>query len=111
MIYSCIKVQFNAGLDPAGFLFEKKDTKVRLDPSDAKFVDVIHTDGDSLSELGNSQILVHVSFAAQHLTAVGSSLSRVTCETSHVLLAGGQVFFLQDLPFSPHFTIASVQNE
>ena len=36
-----------------------------------------------------------------HLTAVGSSLARVTRETSQVLLTGGQVVFLGDLPFSP----------
>ncbi|XP_061197857.1 inactive pancreatic lipase-related protein 1-like [Saccostrea echinata] len=39
------------GLDPAGLYFEKFDTKVKLDPSDALFVDVIHTDGASLMEL------------------------------------------------------------
>ena len=38
---------------------------------------------------------------ACHFTAVGSSLARVTCETSQVLLAGGQVVFLGDLAFSP----------
>lgn len=31
------------GLDPAGPYFENTDTRVRLDPSDAKFVDVIHS--------------------------------------------------------------------
>ena len=35
---------------------------------------------------------------ARHLTGVGSSLSRVTCETSQVLLAG---FFLGDHLFFP----------
>ena len=44
-------------------------------------------------------------------TAVGSSLTRVTCKTIQVLFAGGQVFFLGDLPFSPHFAIDSAQNE
>ena len=28
-----------------------------------------------------------------HLTAVGSSQAQVPCETSQVMLAGGQVFF------------------
>ena len=46
------------------------------------------------------------------LTAVGSSLARVyTCETSKVLLAGGQVVYLGDIPFSHHLTIDSAQNE
>jgi hypothetical protein len=35
-----------SGLDPAGPFFEKKDIKVRLDRTDAKFVDVIHTNAD-----------------------------------------------------------------
>ncbi|XP_062615308.1 inactive pancreatic lipase-related protein 1-like [Saccostrea cucullata] len=39
------------GLDPAGLYFEKYDTKVKLDPTDANFVDVIHTDGASLLEM------------------------------------------------------------
>ena len=33
------------GLDPAGPYFENTDPRVRLDPTDAQFVDVIHTDG------------------------------------------------------------------
>ena len=44
-------------------------------------------------------------------TVVGLSLGRVTCETSQVLLADGQVVFLRDLTFSPHLTIDSAQNE
>ena len=51
------------------------------------------------------------STSLDHLTAVGSSLARVTCETSKVLPAGGQVVFLGDLPFSPHLTIDSAKYE
>ena len=36
------------GLDPAGQLFEGYPPKSRLDKTDADFVDVIHSNGDSL---------------------------------------------------------------
>ena len=42
-----------SGLDPAGPAFEGTHARVRLDPTDADFVDVIHTDSDSLVNTGN----------------------------------------------------------
>uniref|UniRef100_K7FB34 Triacylglycerol lipase n=1 Tax=Pelodiscus sinensis TaxID=13735 RepID=K7FB34_PELSI len=40
------------GLDPAGPLFEGTPPKVRLDPSDARFVDVIHSNAAHLPVVG-----------------------------------------------------------
>ncbi|XP_063839461.1 uncharacterized protein LOC135088555 [Ostrinia nubilalis] len=52
------------GLDPAGPLFEFQDPRARLDKSDAKFVDVIHSNGETLifGGLGAAQPLGHVDF-------------------------------------------------
>ncbi|KAJ3589493.1 hypothetical protein NHX12_010338 [Muraenolepis orangiensis] len=47
------------GLDAAGPLFRGKPPEDRLDPTDAQFVDVIHTDGDGL---GLQQPLGHIDF-------------------------------------------------
>lgn len=53
------------GLDPAEPYFQGAGTSVCLDPSDAAFVDVIHTDGlpfNSDLGLGMSQALGHIDF-------------------------------------------------
>ncbi|CAF3144763.1 unnamed protein product [Rotaria sp. Silwood2] len=52
------------GLDPAGPYFENTDPVVRLDPTDALFVDVIHTDGahNLLLGLGTLQRMGHADF-------------------------------------------------
>lgn len=48
------------GLDPAGPLFDKYHPRARLDPSDAVFVDVIHTDTDGDFNLGKRLILLRL---------------------------------------------------
>ncbi len=45
-----------SGLDPAEPLFQDMPTFVRLDPTDADFVDVIHTDSKSIMMGGPFQI-------------------------------------------------------
>ncbi|OCT69731.1 inactive pancreatic lipase-related protein 1 [Xenopus laevis] len=53
------------GLDPAGPLFQNTPPEVRLDPTDADFVDVIHTDASPLIPklgLGMSQLVGHLDF-------------------------------------------------
>ena len=53
----------------------------------------------------------HIFSAHRHFNAVGPSPARYTCETSQVLLVGGQRGVLWNLPFSLHLTIDSAQNE
>ena len=48
----CTKLHQISGLDPAGPLFEKVSPSIRLDPSDACYVDVIHTNAGSLPTPG-----------------------------------------------------------
>ncbi|XP_013067234.1 inactive pancreatic lipase-related protein 1-like [Biomphalaria glabrata] len=52
------------GLDPAGPYFENTDPTVRLDPTDALFVDAIHTDSESLIQfgLGTREPVAHLDF-------------------------------------------------
>lgn len=42
------------GMDPAGPYFEDTDLMVRLDPTDAMFVDAIHTDTDPIYTIGKN---------------------------------------------------------
>uniref|UniRef100_A0A2C9KRW2 PLAT domain-containing protein n=1 Tax=Biomphalaria glabrata TaxID=6526 RepID=A0A2C9KRW2_BIOGL len=55
-----------SGIDPAGPYFENTDPVVRLDPTDAVFVDVIHSDGAPLGllelGLGTKQAVGHLDF-------------------------------------------------
>uniref|UniRef100_T1IMD4 Lipase domain-containing protein n=1 Tax=Strigamia maritima TaxID=126957 RepID=T1IMD4_STRMM len=53
-----------SGLDPAAPLFEGYGSQFRLDPGDARFVDVIHSNGDRLLKggLGAFEPMGHVDF-------------------------------------------------
>ncbi|CAF0926951.1 unnamed protein product [Adineta ricciae] len=53
-----------SGLDPAGPYFEGKNALVRLDPTDAKFVDVLHTNTEIAFGLGlgSGEVSGHVDF-------------------------------------------------
>ncbi|XP_018020443.1 pancreatic lipase-related protein 2-like isoform X2 [Hyalella azteca] len=74
------------GLDPAEPFFQHMPASVRLDPSDASFVDVIHTDTDSIITLawqfagyGLEQPIGHVDFYPNggRVQPGCSSLSRI----------------------------------
>ena len=58
------KTSFLLGLDPAGPLFEGYDPKVRLDETDADYVDVVHSNGEPLivGGFGISEPIGHVDF-------------------------------------------------
>ena len=62
--YFILMQNYFTGLDPAGFLFESSPPDMRLDASDAKFVDVIHTNADSIfvGGLGAVDPMGHVDF-------------------------------------------------
>lgn len=64
MTRSDIGYVYSLALDPADPYFQGTDIKVRLDPTDADFVDVIHTDGSSILSLGMgaAQAMGHVDF-------------------------------------------------
>ena len=51
-------------LDPASPYFENKHIDRRVDPTDADFVDVIHTDGKTLvvNGFGTTQDMGHIDF-------------------------------------------------
>jgi len=57
-IFDVITCFLSIGLDSAGPYFENTDSKVRLDPTDALFVDVIHTDGANNLLLGLGRLIL-----------------------------------------------------
>jgi len=58
------KIAQITGLDPAGPYYENTPAEVRLDSTDAQFVDVIHSDAEKLKNLGMgiNQVSGHIDF-------------------------------------------------
>ncbi|XP_075071686.1 pancreatic lipase-related protein 2-like [Mixophyes fleayi] len=68
------------GLDPARLHFENTPDEVSLDPSDAAFVDVIHTDTNPLIGLGIVKPVGHFDFypnGGVHMTGCGNKFSSI----------------------------------
>ncbi|KAL6045178.1 hypothetical protein STEG23_013869, partial [Scotinomys teguina] len=86
------------GLDPAGPLFNGKPPQDRLDASDARFVDVIHSDTDAL---GYKEPLGHIDFYPN------GGLDQPGCPKT---IFGGMKYFKCDHQMSVFLYIASLQN-
>ena len=56
------KIDRISGLDPAGPNFERSDVEVRIDKSDAKFVDIIHSNTGAPPNAGINAPLGHADF-------------------------------------------------
>ncbi|KAG8549257.1 hypothetical protein GDO81_021828 [Engystomops pustulosus] len=66
------------GLDPAGPWFENTPIDVRLDPSDAEFVDVIHSDSKLFTGVGMISPIGHYDFypnGGGHMTGCPNKIS------------------------------------
>ncbi|XP_021513749.1 lipase member H [Meriones unguiculatus] len=86
------------GLDPAGPLFNGRPPEDRLDPSDAQFVDVIHSDTDAL---GYREPLGHMDFYPN------GGLDQPGCPKT---IFGGIKYFKCDHQMSVFLYLASLQN-
>lgn len=53
------------GLDPAEPYFQGMGAHVRLDPTDANFVDIIHTDGKSILLLGKFGFILCICYLSR----------------------------------------------
>ncbi|KAL3889396.1 hypothetical protein ACJMK2_001740 [Sinanodonta woodiana] len=92
-----------SGLDPAGPLFEWTDPKVRLDPSDALFVDVIHTNANGY---GIASSVGHVDFYPN-----GGKLQPGCLDAFINILIGGQFDKMGEGVACSHMRVVSLFTE
>jgi len=71
------------GLDPAEPYFQGMPTSVRLDTSDAQFVDVIHTDGTSIFLLGKAYFDITCQCTSLKVLFLDSNLLDVNWPDTH----------------------------
>lgn len=74
-------------MDPAGPFFESFDARVKLDPSDAKFVDVIHSNGDDVitGSFGTRLPCGHVDFYPVKITFKSQSIFKIRSEVEMLI--------------------------
>ncbi|XP_023556690.1 lipase member H [Octodon degus] len=87
------------GLDPAGPLFNEKPPEDRLDPSDAQFVDVIHSD---INALGYKEPLGNIDFYPN------GGLDQPGCPKT---IFGGMRYFKCDHQRSVYLFLASLRRD
>ncbi|WAR22833.1 LIPR2-like protein [Mya arenaria] len=87
-------VGHSLGLDPAGLSFEADPEEVRLDPGDALFVDVIHTDAQPLISLGRVWLIYKCKFCCMRGFREG-----IACDHSRA-----QDYFTESITSTCRFT-------
>uniref|UniRef100_H3B4X2 Phospholipase A1 member A n=1 Tax=Latimeria chalumnae TaxID=7897 RepID=H3B4X2_LATCH len=101
-------------LDPAGPSFTHADVDERLDPTDAIFVEAIHTDTDSKSKKMNLGIRIPVGhidyFVNGGKDQPGCSRFFSSGGERHSFIGGGSIYVICDHMRAVHLYISSVQN-
>ncbi|XP_013775964.1 pancreatic triacylglycerol lipase-like [Limulus polyphemus] len=101
------------GLDPSGLYFNGMPTVVRLDPSDAQFVDVIHTDtgSDIIPGNGIEQSVGHLDFYPNNGdTQPGCILQPLDVILRRGLIKGFQQLVACDHIRSIHYFLDSIND-
>ncbi|XP_063291131.1 inactive pancreatic lipase-related protein 1-like isoform X2 [Pelobates fuscus] len=101
------------GLDPAEPYFKGTPAEVRLDPSDALFVDAIHTDGSSVIShagfggYGTSEMVGHLDFfpnGGEHMTGCSKKSVIRMIDIDHMLEGVSDMFACNHLRSYKYYT-------